>query len=164
MSVFFLSLICMMPLLSHPLPLGFCVLFISCFASMILSKFFASWFGYSLFLVFVGGVLVMFSYVAALSPNLSGFNFNFFFGLGVCFFIINFILVNLFDLSSFLGFFSYDYFGSSKLLSLVSGLFFYKNILLMLFLLIMLLGTMMMVVKICYYYGGPLRPFYMKYV
>lgn len=92
MIPFLLTLICMIPLISHPLVLGLGVLGVASVVSVFICKLIISWFGYSLFLVYVGGVLVMFSYVVVLSPNLIGVNVFYFTGLGRCLFLVNSVL------------------------------------------------------------------------
>nr|UJG45173.1 NADH dehydrogenase subunit 6 [Dolichopus brevipennis] len=56
--------------MNHPLAMGFMLLiqtFIICLATGIISKTF--WFSYILFLVFLGGMLVLFIYVTSLASN-----------------------------------------------------------------------------------------------
>lgn len=56
--------------INHPLAIGLILLiqtFIICLASGIISKTF--WFSYILFLVFLGGILVLFIYVTSLASN-----------------------------------------------------------------------------------------------
>nr|YP_001718409.1 NADH dehydrogenase subunit 6 [Loxosomella aloxiata]BAG12594.1 NADH dehydrogenase subunit 6 [Loxosomella aloxiata] len=158
MEAIFLSLVFLMPLMGHPLSLGFMVLTISSFSSIILCNLVASWFGYSLFLVYVGGILVMFSYVVALSPNLTKFNFNYMY-LFMILFVINMVLSSQLNLNTYWDLSNLIFNKSLSNLFMVGGLYSYKNIMIMLFLLVMLLITMVMVVKICYYRSGPLRPF-----
>lgn len=158
MESIFLRLVCIIPLIGHPLTLGFLILSVSSLARIILCKLVASWFGYSLFLVYVGGVLVIFSYVVALSPNLRGFNLNYFSVLGLSLLCINLVLVYVLDLNLYWDFFTQSPSGGKRLWTIAS-LFDYRNIILMMFLLIMLLATIVIVAKICYYRSGPLRPF-----
>lgn len=93
MESIFLTLVCLIPLMGHPITLGFLILRISSLGRVLLCKFVASWFGYRLFLVYVGGILVIFSYVVSLSPNLRGVDLNFFVLMGVSFLLTSSILV-----------------------------------------------------------------------
>nr|QBC73173.1 NADH dehydrogenase subunit 6 [Coccocrater sp. MNHN-IM-2013-41044] len=56
-------------LMLHPLSVGVCVLVASMFACLVISILSYSWYGYMLFLIFWGGLLVMFAYVCASTPN-----------------------------------------------------------------------------------------------
>lgn len=63
------SLLAVIPVLSQPLALGVVVLLFRLFSCVIVGLCVSSWYGYVLFLVYVGGLLVIFAYVAALVPN-----------------------------------------------------------------------------------------------
>jgi len=52
-----------------PICLGFWVLIFSLFISIFCGCFYISWFGFIIFLIYIGGMLVMFSYFAAIQPN-----------------------------------------------------------------------------------------------
>nr|YP_003934266.1 NADH dehydrogenase subunit 6 [Dendropoma gregarium]AAL04456.1 NADH dehydrogenase subunit 6 [Dendropoma gregarium]ADI79377.1 NADH dehydrogenase subunit 6 [Dendropoma gregarium] len=64
-SCFFLFL----PAMTQPLTLGLVILIMTLGGCSMCGLFMSSWYGYLLFLVYVGGLLVMFAYVAALIPN-----------------------------------------------------------------------------------------------
>ena len=57
------------PLMAQPLSLGLSIIFSTILLCVLVGMFLSSWYGYILFLIYVGGLLVMFAYVAALSPN-----------------------------------------------------------------------------------------------
>nr|YP_010148811.1 NADH dehydrogenase subunit 6 [Anodonta nuttalliana]QQV69702.1 NADH dehydrogenase subunit 6 [Anodonta nuttalliana] len=59
-----------MTLPMHPLPLGMMVLFLA-FISCSLIATISPWYSYMLFFIFIGGMLVMFAYIASLSPNMT---------------------------------------------------------------------------------------------
>jgi len=59
-----------LPLISQPLTLGLVIIMLALFNCILISLFGSRWYGYILFLIFVGGLLVIFAYVAALCPNL----------------------------------------------------------------------------------------------
>lgn len=94
---FILPLVCLLPLIGHPLSLGLIILLVSTSASFLITKYYFYWFGYSLFLVFVGGLLVIFSYVAALAPNLKTANLKYFLIVFFVFLILSFCVTFLLD-------------------------------------------------------------------
>nr|NP_542475.1 NADH dehydrogenase subunit 6 [Narceus annularus]AAL18209.1 NADH dehydrogenase subunit 6 [Narceus annularus] len=56
--------------LHHPLSLALTVIFtalLSAISILMLTR--ASWFSYILFLIFIGGILILFTYIASLAPN-----------------------------------------------------------------------------------------------
>jgi len=55
--------------ISTPISLGFWVLLLSLFVSVFCGSFFISWFGFTVFLIYIGGILVIFSYFTAIQPN-----------------------------------------------------------------------------------------------
>nr|YP_009255700.1 NADH dehydrogenase subunit 6 [Tylomelania sarasinorum]AND97134.1 NADH dehydrogenase subunit 6 [Tylomelania sarasinorum] len=69
--IFSLSLcsVFLFPLMNQPLTLGLSIMFSTMLFCLLAAMFLSSWYGYILFLIYVGGLLVMFAYVAALSPN-----------------------------------------------------------------------------------------------
>ncbi len=56
-------------LASSPLRLGLWILLLASLISCLLSTSVSSWFGFVLFLIYIGGLLVMFAYFAATTPN-----------------------------------------------------------------------------------------------
>nr|YP_010273978.1 NADH dehydrogenase subunit 6 [Bulinus globosus]QYJ56681.1 NADH dehydrogenase subunit 6 [Bulinus globosus] len=61
-----------------PIPLGIALFFTSVFVVFLMSILLSSWYGYILFLVYVGGLLVLFMYMCIMSSNMSFFsNFSF---------------------------------------------------------------------------------------
>jgi NADH-ubiquinone oxidoreductase chain 6 len=103
------------------------------------------WYGFSLFLIYVGGLLVMFGYVVAMVPNFlfkQSFFLPFFLSGGLIglLFVIKFSLrEGVFDTGGFL----YSNDGYLVLIGLAFVLFF----------------TLVCVVKVCYFNKGSLRPF-----
>nr|YP_008994174.1 NADH dehydrogenase subunit 6 [Solenaia carinata]AGO02016.1 NADH dehydrogenase subunit 6 [Solenaia carinata] len=57
-----------MALPMHPLSLGMMILTLA-FINCILIATMSPWYAYMLFFIFIGGMLVMFAYIASLSPN-----------------------------------------------------------------------------------------------
>lgn len=68
-SSIFISLSLTLPLLLAPLTLGFWILLISLLSARLITLFSSSWFGLILFIIYIGGILVIFSYFTAVAPN-----------------------------------------------------------------------------------------------
>nr|YP_009307981.1 NADH dehydrogenase subunit 6 [Menathais tuberosa]AOS50490.1 NADH dehydrogenase subunit 6 [Menathais tuberosa] len=149
----------LLPFMSQPLSLGLVVMLCTLFMCVVSAITLSSWYGYILFLIYVGGLLVMFAYVAALSPNVL-------FGSGapLIFFVLSFVVslsvlysFNLIDLPSLSYISSVSKFSflktygtemvSPQMISILIGLA------------IILLINLIVVVKICYYTHASLRPF-----
>jgi len=52
-----------------PLALGLWVLILSISISLLTSLIYSSWFGFILFLIYIGGMLVIFAYFVRIQPN-----------------------------------------------------------------------------------------------
>nr|QTT61153.1 NADH dehydrogenase subunit 6 [Tritia denticulata] len=149
----------LLPLMMQPLSLGLVIMvstLLMCFISAITLS---SWYGYILFLIYVGGLLVMFAYVAALSPNVL-------FGKAtpVLFFLIMILPISvvfyclpLIDMSSisYLNIFSEMKFLKIYGIEMVAP----QMISILIGLALILLINLIVVVKICYYQQASLRPF-----
>nr|YP_009742291.1 NADH dehydrogenase subunit 6 [Mammilla kurodai]QID90386.1 NADH dehydrogenase subunit 6 [Mammilla kurodai] len=156
---FAMSSIFMFPLMAQPLSLGLSIMMSTLLMCMLTSMFLSSWYGYILFLIYVGGLLVMFAYVSALSPNVlfSGGGALVFFGVLFILFAGMFFYYKFSDMSSI----SY-----SSLYSQMKSLKIYGSQLvspqvtsILVGLGSILLVNLIVVVKICYYQQAPLRPF-----
>nr|YP_009239750.1 NADH dehydrogenase subunit 6 [Turritella bacillum]AMM72628.1 NADH dehydrogenase subunit 6 [Turritella bacillum] len=160
--IFSLSLcsVFLFPLMSQPLSLGLTIMLSTMFLCMTTAIFLSSWYGYILFLIYVGGLLVMFAYVATLSPNVlfGGANPLFFF-LGAQTFLP---LVIFFSFFSDLAGLTPAWNTQESLMALkmygaelVSPFF----ISVLIGLAMILLINLIVVVKICYYQHATLRPY-----
>nr|YP_010131058.1 NADH dehydrogenase subunit 6 [Haliotis ovina]QPZ53799.1 NADH dehydrogenase subunit 6 [Haliotis ovina]UFI48613.1 NADH dehydrogenase subunit 6 [Haliotis ovina]UFI48619.1 NADH dehydrogenase subunit 6 [Haliotis ovina] len=151
------SLLVVMPVLSQPLALGVVVLLFSLFSCMMVGVCVSSWYGYVLFLVYVGGLLVMFAYVAALVPNsvFLGFwvFFGFFCGLMLSIGLYLLLYVQDYKVVAWVG----DFGGEKFLFSSGFGLVSSSGVSVMVTLGVVLLINLLAVVKVCYYQQGPLR-------
>nr|YP_010627084.1 NADH dehydrogenase subunit 6 [Tremoctopus violaceus]ATR85799.1 NADH dehydrogenase subunit 6 [Tremoctopus violaceus]WBK26775.1 NADH dehydrogenase subunit 6 [Tremoctopus violaceus] len=150
--------------LIQPLSLGFVILLLSFFMSVMISFFVYSWYGFVLFLVYVGGLLVMFMYIISLIPNLI------FLSKGlVGYFLVStsiFMLTMSLFIYNYLDFYclSEDMLGVKSLsMGMSSMLMGYYNFFLYIFMGLVLLLVLISVIKICYYCDGPLRVFKYKY-
>nr|QJD26715.1 NADH dehydrogenase subunit 6 [Cymbiola nobilis] len=157
-SLAFSSLL-ILPMMMQPLSLGLVVMMSTLFMCMVSSMALSSWYAYILFLIYVGGLLVMFAYVAALSPNVL-------FGSGIpilifCFFVgllsIFMWLYPFIDLSFMDNMGNYSELMLAKTLGveMVSP----HMISILIGLALVLLVNLIVVVKICYYQQASLRPF-----
>merc|ERR1711976_644423 len=64
-----LSRVFLFPLINQPLRLGLAIMVSTILICLLTGMFLSSWYGFILFLIYVGGLLVIFAYVATLSPN-----------------------------------------------------------------------------------------------
>nr|QFG38799.1 NADH dehydrogenase subunit 6 [Aeneator benthicolus] len=154
-----LSSLLMLPLMVQPLSLGLIIMLSTLLMCFISAITLSSWYGYILFLIYVGGLLVMFAYVAALSPNVL-------FGKGTPMLFFTILILPL-----MLIFYSYPLIdlSSTSYLHIFSELKFLKMygiemvspqmISILIGLAIILLINLIVVVKICYYQHASLRPF-----
>nr|QXJ42367.1 NADH dehydrogenase subunit 6 [Euprymna scolopes] len=158
---FSLSSVSMMVI--QPLSLGFMLMNMVFIVSVLMSMTIFSWYGYLLFLVYVGGMLVMFMYVISLIPNfifLSGKVFFYFFVIFLSFMVMNFFMLKdmVKVVNNNMNMFNYDNLsmGGSSIIMMYDNFFCY------LLLGFILLFVLISVVKICYYCEGPLRVFKFK--
>lgn len=104
-----------------------------------------SWYGFSLFLIYVGGLLVMFGYVISIIPNFYIYSLNlsfvFFFGVFVSLFL------------------SFKVFSIDVLKEVGGLLYSSQGFVVLLGLGFVLFLSLVCVVKICYFRKGSLRPF-----
>uniref|UniRef100_UPI0030FEE458 NADH dehydrogenase subunit 6 n=1 Tax=Acanthochitona defilippii TaxID=761903 RepID=UPI0030FEE458 len=148
------------PLLTQPISLGMTLLVFSLLVST--AVFFSSmtWFSFILFLIYIGGLLVMFAYVTALMPNLL------FKKTSIFMFLIfsTMFWLSMLMLSEFIGImeeinpkmnmntnFNLNHLG----VSLYSSF----NFMVIVGLALILLFVLICVVKICYFSNAPLRPY-----
>nr|WAP91524.1 NADH dehydrogenase subunit 6 [Opisthoteuthis sp.] len=157
------TLVSLATMMIQPLSLGFMLMVISIISSVIISFITYPWYGYMLFLVYVGGMLVMFMYVISLIPNtlfISATGSLFFFFFFSCVLLmINFSLYDYMNLNMM----EFIYMNMNTVSMGNSGLImmgynFYCYIMLG----VLLLFVLISVVKICYYCEGPMRVFKYK--
>nr|SSW94042.1 NADH dehydrogenase subunit 6 [Meandrusa sciron aribbas] len=153
---------------NHPLSMGLMILIqtlIICLLSgMLINSY---WFSYILFLVFLGGLLVLFIYVSSIASNelffmnLNPKNILFFLGIFSFFFSVMF----MYNLNWLNFFFNYEmnemmnlfmFFNNENKISL-SKLYNNETYLMMMMLIIYLFITLVAIVKITNIFFGPLR-------
>nr|SSD62297.1 NADH dehydrogenase subunit 6 [Allancastria cerisyi ferdinandi] len=169
LSMMIIMLSIFMFFLKHPLSMGLMILlqtFLICLLSGMLM--YSYWFSYILFLVFLGGLLVLFIYVSSIAAN-ELFSFNLFNKLFI-FFLMNFslllsiIYMNNMNWLNF--FFNYEmnnifnlfiFFNNENKINLTK-LYNNHTYMMMMMLIIYLFITLLAVVKITNIFFGPLRP------
>nr|YP_010939799.1 NADH dehydrogenase subunit 6 [Charonia tritonis]QJF73052.1 NADH dehydrogenase subunit 6 [Charonia tritonis]WLF86358.1 NADH dehydrogenase subunit 6 [Charonia tritonis] len=149
----------LLPLMAQPLSLGLVIMFSTLMMCSVSAMLLSSWYGYILFLIYVGGLLVMFAYVAALSPNVL-------FGSGtplIFFAFMLFMLGSIMFVYPLIDFTSLEYLGSYSKLKFLkmygTEMVSPQMISILIGLAIILLVNLVVVVKICYYQHASLRPF-----
>nr|YP_010318377.1 NADH dehydrogenase subunit 6 [Amalda mucronata]ULC82870.1 NADH dehydrogenase subunit 6 [Amalda mucronata] len=149
----------MFPLMTQPLSLGLAIMISTLLMCVISAMLLSSWYGYILFLIYVGGLLVMFAYVAALSPNVL-------FGGGspmILFFLVLFPMLLIFYFSPLIDLSSLSHYSSFQNLKFLKtyGIEMVSPhmISILIGLAVILLINLIVVVKICYYQHASLRPY-----
>nr|YP_009537932.1 NADH dehydrogenase subunit 6 [Limenitis arthemis]AYN60662.1 NADH dehydrogenase subunit 6 [Limenitis arthemis] len=155
--------------INHPLSMGLLILIqtlLSCLLSGMLINTY--WFSYILFLIFLGGLLVLFIYVSSVASNeLFKINFiNKFFFIYIFFIIImsfffsnNLIWMNFSFNDEMTNFFNSIFFFNNEYNFNLSKLYNKQNYLMMMMMIIYLFITLIAIVKITNIYFGPLRSF-----
>lgn len=143
-----------LPLMFTPVTLGIWIFVLALITASFISFLTSSWFGLVLFIIYIGGILVMFSYFVATAPN-QKFNIIFPFVLFLSIFLLSFIIFSIDSHTQFLSpslnsFFTYNSF---------AFLYLPNNIPILIFLAVLLLLALIFVVKIASRKAGPLRPF-----
>nr|AWH98395.1 NADH dehydrogenase subunit 6 [Conus tabidus] len=153
------STLLILPMMSQPLSLGLVIMVSTLFMCLVSGMTVSAWYGYILFLIYVGGLLVMFAYVAALSPNVL------FGGLTPLISLILFVPI-LFALFYFCFFKDSSYLGFEPSFSKLTYLKMYGVELISPYMISVLIGlgtvlliNLIVVAKICYYQQASLRPF-----
>ena len=144
-----------LPLMLQPLSFGLTLIFLTFLYALITSLISFPWYAYMIFLIFIGGLLVIFAYIAALAPN------SFFkspkFSLLISALVI-FYLIMLFIQFDFIS--PTFYFPLSTFSTKSSTIIYAPPIIPTLFFLIyILLLTIIAVAKVCSFRIGPLRPY-----
>nr|YP_010613560.1 NADH dehydrogenase subunit 6 [Graphium sarpedon]WAR51435.1 NADH dehydrogenase subunit 6 [Graphium sarpedon]WHN78816.1 NADH dehydrogenase subunit 6 [Graphium cloanthus] len=168
LSLFIITISILMLFMNHPLSMGLMILIqtlLTCMLSGMLS--YSYWFSYILFLIFLGGLLVLFIYVSSIASNeLFQYNFTlklifsimliFIFMLSIMY-MYNMNWLNLFfnyEMKNLMNFFLF--FNNENKINL-SKLYNNQTYLMMMMLIIYLFITLVAVVKITNIFFGPLR-------
>lgn len=143
--------------ITQPLLFGLIIIISVSLIATIVALTLSSWYAYTIFIIFVGGLLVIFAYVSALIPNDLFFPPRFFYFFQIFTILTSLILLSFKTLAPSLAPLRLTLWNSS--LKTASNLYFYSNYTLLLLLILVLLFILTLVVKICNVQLGPLRPF-----
>nr|WGL40198.1 NADH dehydrogenase subunit 6 [Aporia hippia] len=167
-SLMMISLSLIMFFINHPLMMGLLILCQTMLLSLLMGIYINTyWFSYILFLIFLGGLLVLFIYVSSIASNemmkfSMKFKFNFILLLIIIFtFIIyykNQISINFYNNNEMNNFNQYFLFYNESKINL-SKLYDNQTFLLIMMLIIYLFITLITVIKITNIFFGPLRSF-----
>nr|UPX88327.1 NADH dehydrogenase subunit 6 [Coenosia pumila] len=152
--------------MKHPLAMGLTLLIqttLVCLLSGLMTKTF--WFSYILFLVFLGGMLVLFIYVTSLASN-EMFSFSIkLILMATIIFMMSMLLLMFIDKNIMLMYSNYETLSIMNMKSFmmenslsINKLYNYPNNLLTMLLMNYLLVTLIAIVKITKMHNGPLRP------
>nr|YP_009114347.1 NADH dehydrogenase subunit 6 [Ariadne ariadne]AHL17249.1 NADH dehydrogenase subunit 6 [Ariadne ariadne] len=166
-SIMFISIF--MFFLNHPFSMGFMILIqtllLCLLSSMMINTY---WFSYILFLVFLGGLLVLFIYVSSIASNelfkISFFNKSFFSALFLIFIISLFFYNNLYWMNFYFNdemnnMFNMFLFFNNEFNINLSKLYNNQTYFLTIMMIIYLFITLIAVVKITNIIYGPLRSY-----
>nr|YP_008855167.1 NADH dehydrogenase subunit 6 [Sepia aculeata]AHA82376.1 NADH dehydrogenase subunit 6 [Sepia aculeata] len=159
---FSLGSLCLMVV--QPLSLGFMLMLNVMCIGALMGLLVFSWYGYVLFLIYVGGMLVMFMYIISLVPNLiflSSKVMMYTFIIYFSYFLVNYVFMKEFIMESVKDNMMTNYSAISCMSS--DMILMFDNFFCYVLLGVVLLFVLISVVKICYYCEGPLRVFKFKY-
>nr|AXS64867.1 NADH dehydrogenase subunit 6 [Coleoptera sp. 2 KM-2017] len=159
MNAWFLSLLLIIN--NHPLSLGLILMLQTINISMITGMMmFNYWYSYMLFLIMVGGMLVLFLYMTNVASN-EKFKFNSMFMYMIIIYMIIILMIKIFMINTPLNnnFMMWNYYYNNNFMFSMSKFFNYPSNLIYLMLIIYLLMTLIAIVKIININYGPLRSF-----
>nr|YP_009347385.1 NADH dehydrogenase subunit 6 [Aporia bieti]APU93493.1 NADH dehydrogenase subunit 6 [Aporia bieti] len=167
-SLMMISLSLIMFFINHPLMMGLLILCQTMLLSLLMGIYINTyWFSYILFLIFLGGLLVLFIYVSSIASNemmnfSMKFKLNFILLLMIIFTSIiyykNQIFINYYNNNEMNNFNQYFLFYNESKINL-SKLYDNQTFLLIMMLIIYLFITLIAVIKITNIFFGPLRSF-----
>nr|AYN60857.1 NADH dehydrogenase subunit 6 [Limenitis doerriesi] len=169
LSIFLISISILLYFINHPLAMGILILIQTLFTCLISGMLINTyWFSYILFLIFLGGLLVLFIYVSSVASN-ELFKIHFiekFSYIYIIFIMIfsilyknNLIWMNFSFNDEMINFFNSNLFFNNEYNFNLSKLYNNQNYFLMMMLIIYLFITLIAIVKITNIFFGPLRSF-----
>nr|YP_009092099.1 NADH dehydrogenase subunit 6 [Aporia potanini intercostata]AGG35783.1 NADH dehydrogenase subunit 6 [Aporia potanini intercostata] len=167
-SFMMISLSLIMFFINHPFMMGLLILCQTMLLSLLMGIYINTyWFSYILFLIFLGGLLILFIYVASIASNeMMKFSMKFKFNLilllmTIFIFIVyykNYIFIDYYNNNEMNNFNQYFLFYNEFKINL-SKLYDSQTFLLIMMLIIYLFITLIAVIKITNIFFGPLRSF-----
>lgn len=151
-SSILLSISSVILLVINPLSIGIIILIIAIILTLVYSSILSSWIAFLIFLIYVRGILVIFSYFVSLIPNQS--NNIIYLSLPLTILLI-LIMINIIN-PTIIKF-------QTKTLKYINTFYSMNNSTILIILALSLLIVIVVVVKIVVITKGPLRPF-IKYV
>lgn len=147
---FCLGLTATLVLAASPIVLGLWVLMFALFSAIALSVSHASWVGLMIFIIYVGGLLVMFAYFVALTPNLiiEGVTMVSLASTSALFFFTLFVFSTPINLKTFTTYSNHPII-----------IFFTLSPVMVIIIAVVLFIALISVVKLCRRFSAPLRPF-----
>lgn len=137
----------------NPLTIGLLILILALILSIIFSMSMSSWIALLIFLIYIGGILVIFSYFVAITPNQNLSTIV----------ILTTLLLSFIALSFISFIFNMQTPVNIRYLTQTNIIYEKFNIPVLIILALILLFTIVVVVKVSIHNKGPLRPFF-KYV
>ena len=147
-SILIISLWLSIIIALSPLILGIWILLIALISRVFLAIFSNSWFRIIIFLIYIGGLLVIFAYFISIQPNqflFIGYNLY----ILLIFIFTIWLIVDIFKLKRF---YNIGYW--------ITGFFDLLNLNILIILGLILFFVIVVVVKICYGIRIPIRPYY----
>lgn len=135
--------------LKSPIIITFNILILALITAWVYAFFIRAWYSYLIFLIYVGGILIMFAYFVALSPNQHLKIKTYISTLLFTLTIISFPSINTIDSIT----------TSNTYYHQTIDLYFNFNIPILWLLILLLLFIILVITKIIYTSKGPLRPF-----
>nr|YP_009537971.1 NADH dehydrogenase subunit 6 [Athyma punctata]AYN60714.1 NADH dehydrogenase subunit 6 [Athyma punctata] len=169
LSMSLISISIFLYFINHPLAMGLLILIqtlLTCLISGMLINTY--WFSYILFLIFLGGLLVLFIYVSSVASNelfkihlISKFSFMYMLIIMIFSILLknNLIWMNFSFNDEMINFFNLILFFNNEYNFNLSKLYNKQNYLMMMMLIIYLFITLIAIVKITNIFFGPLRSF-----
>lgn len=154
LSIIVLTFTIILYIRSNPLSIGVIVLLLALRSTFIVSLIISSWLCFLIFLIYIGGILVLFSYFVAITPNIPIPSLI----LNITILFISPIIILI------LIFYPSTAPISSQQELYISFLYSENNYQTLIILATVLLLTIIIVVKLISIKTGPLRPFNAKYV
>lgn len=140
---------------TNPFSIAIIILIVALITASIYASLHSSWLGFLLFLIYVGGILVIFSYFLAITPNQYQYNLNLIKIPTLSIFLL--LIISILITDSWTPY-------VPDFLSLTKIIFTFQNMPILIILVLILLFSIIVVIKTCKLEKGPLRSFIRLYV